>query len=57
MAQMFPLARILTEAVAAGASDIHFKLRQPPYIRVQSKLIATTCPPLTAEDLIPPVSK
>ncbi len=48
---MFPLARILTEAVAAGASDIHFKLRQPPYIRVQSKLIATTCPPLTAEDL------
>src|ERR1035437_9160462 len=48
---MFPLAQILAEAVTAGASDVHFKLRQPPFIRVQSKLVATNCPPLTAEDL------
>jgi len=48
---MFPLEQILTEAVAAGASDIHFKLRQPPFIRVQSKLIETNAPPLAAADL------
>ncbi|MEI7437267.1 MAG: PilT/PilU family type 4a pilus ATPase [bacterium] len=48
---MFPLVQTLTEAVRAGASDVHFKLRQPPFTRVRGELAATTCQPLTAESL------
>ncbi len=46
------LLRLLTSAVASGASDIHFKLGQPPVLRLDGDLqpIAGT-PPLTESDL------
>ena len=48
---MFQINEFLTQAVAAGASDIHLKVGQCPYVRVHGKLSHSSHCILTAEDL------
>lgn len=48
---------ILDEAVASGASDIHLKVGQPPWMRVDGEMRAQTSAPLTAEWLTSEMAK
>ncbi len=36
---MFDLSAVLKEAVARGASDVHFKAGSPPIFRIATKLV------------------
>lgn len=45
------LRDLLAKAVELGASDIHLKLDQDPYFRVNARLVESGFAPLTREDL------
>jgi twitching motility protein PilT len=49
---MFQIDDFLRQAVALGASDIHLKVKQTPYLRLHSELAAVEAPDLTEEDLV-----
>ena len=48
---MFQLIDLLRQAVSAGASDIHLKVGQHPYLRLNAQLAPTDLPVLTTDDL------
>lgn len=48
---MFQIDDLLKQAVALGASDIHLKAGQRPYLRVHSKLVISDQPAVSADDL------
>ena len=48
---MFQIDDFLRQAVILGASDIHLKAGQNPYLRLHSELTITDAPPLTETDL------
>ncbi|MEI8350845.1 MAG: PilT/PilU family type 4a pilus ATPase [bacterium] len=48
---MLQLDALLSQAVELGASDVHLKVGQHPYMRIHSKLAAVELPVLTTEDL------
>jgi twitching motility protein PilT len=52
MSRAMELNAVLAAAVAAGASDIHLKLGQPPFFRVDGELVVRSeLPPLDSSDL------
>ena len=49
---MFQIDDFLRQAVILGASDVHLKAGQSPYLRLHSELVAIDAPPLTEADLV-----
>ncbi len=47
---MFDLSAVLKEAVARGASDVHFKAGSPPIFRIATKLVTHAHPPLSPDE-------
>jgi twitching motility protein PilT len=45
------LHAVLSRAVAAGASDVHFKVGQPPFFRTDGELVPAELPPLGEAEL------
>ena len=43
------LEKLLVEAVASGASDVHVVVGQPPIVRINTELVRSNCLPVTAE--------
>ncbi len=46
------LRRLLETAIRVNASDVHVQHGAPPMLRVDGKVRAVDCPPLTREDLL-----
>jgi twitching motility protein PilT len=42
---------LLQHLVAPGASDLHVKVGSPPFVRMDGRLVATSCAPLTPGEL------
>jgi twitching motility protein PilT len=49
---MFQIDDFLRQAVTLGASDVHLKAGQSPYLRLHSELTTIDSPPLTEADLV-----
>ena len=54
---MFQIDDFLRQAVTLGASDVHLKAGQSPYLRLHSELAAIDAPPLTEADLVEVINR